>query len=203
MTLAGRGVPTLVGAAFKNHGIHNLLDAVIDYLPSPADVGESTADRRRDDLQTRKVGDDEPLAALAFKVQSDDAGGQLTFVRVYTGMPARRRRGAQRDEGHNEQIGRLVRMFANHREDIRQIEAGMIGAVLTSARQARHRRHAVRSPLADPARSRSRCRAPVMGVVVEPETEEDHAKLDRRARAPRDRGPVVPRQDRSPTPARS
>src|SRR5690349_11264570 len=86
VTLTGRGVPTLVGAAYRNQGIHNLLDAVLDYLPSPADVHEI----RGQDLSKRTItvetADKEPLAALAFKVQFDDAGGQLTFVRVYTGI---------------------------------------------------------------------------------------------------------------------
>jgi elongation factor G len=173
VTLANKGVPTLVGAAFKNQGIHNLLDAVLDYLPSPADIDEI---RGQIDgaLEIRKVGDGEPLAALAFKVQTDDAGGQLTFVRVYTGILRVGSTVLNVTKGHNEQIGRLVRMFANHREDIRQIEAGMIGAIIGG-------KISTGDTLADP-------RAPimldaiavpnaVMGIVVEPETEADHAKL--------------------------
>ena len=102
-TLAGRGVPTLVGAAFRNKGIHNLLDAVAR-LPAvagrrPAVRGRDPRSRRRRRRCRARPCDDQPLAALAFKVQIDDAGGQLTFVRVYAGMPARRRRGAQRDQG--------------------------------------------------------------------------------------------------------
>src|SRR6185369_8531593 len=178
----GRGVPMLVGAAFRNQGIHNLLDAVLDYLPSPADVAEI----RGRDLQdptgaptlartvTIETADSEPLAALAFKVQFDDAGGQLTFVRVYTGILRVGDAVLNATKGHNEQIGRLVRMFANHREDIRQIEAGMIGAIIGS-------KISTGDTLADP-------RAPIMldaiavpnaviGIVVEPETMEDHAKL--------------------------
>ena len=170
VTLAGKGVPTLVGAAFKNQGIHNLLDAVLDYLPSPADVGEV----RGADLQTRKIGDKEPLAALAFKVQTDDAGGQLTFVRVYTGILRVGETVLNATKGANEQIGRLVRMFANHREDIRQIEAGMIGAVIGGKLSTGDTLCDPRSPILLDSIAVPN---PVMGVTVEPETEEDHAKL--------------------------
>src|SRR5262249_55881234 len=85
VTLANKGVPTLMGAAFKNQAIHNLLAAVPESLRPPADIGDIRG-RNGELLETRKVGDNEPLAALAFKVQTDDAGGQLTFVRVYTGI---------------------------------------------------------------------------------------------------------------------
>ncbi len=180
VTLANRGVPTLVGAAFRNQGIHNLLDAVVDYLPSPADVGEIRGRDPADPLAAptlvRKAADDEPLAALAFKVQADDAGGQLTFVRVYAGSLRVGDAVLDATKGHLEQIGRLVRMFANHREDIRSIETGMIGAILSSGN-----RIATGDTLCDP-------RSPILldpiqvpnaviGIVVEPETEEDDAKL--------------------------
>jgi len=178
VTLACRGVPTLVGAAFRNQGIHNLLDAVLAYLPSPADVG---AVRGRDPgdpsgapTLSRAIGADQPLAAFAFKVQFDEAGGQLTFVRVYAGCLRTGDTVLDATKGHLEQIGRLVRMYANHREDIRQIEAGMIGAIIGG-------RLATGDTLCDP-------RAPILldpmavpnaviGVVVEPETADDHARL--------------------------
>ena len=178
VTLAGKGVPTLVGAAFRNQGIHNLLDAVLDFLPSPADVGEIRGLGLDSDLQTRTVADSEPLAALAFKVHNDDAGGQLTFVRVYTGILRVGDAVLNATKGHNEQIGRLVRMFANHREDIRAIEAGMIGAVVSPSGTGRL---ATGDTLCDPRSpillDAIAVPSPVMGVVVEPETDEDHAKL--------------------------
>jgi len=190
VTLANRGVPTLVGAAFKNQGIHNLLDAVLDFLPSPVDLGpvrgRDVADPTGAPSVSRVVGDDQPLAALAFKVQHDEGGGTLTFVRVYTGCLRVGDSVLDATKGHLEQIGRLVRMFANHREDIRQIEAGMIGAVhdpvpATAHPSQRGSRVATGDTLCDP-------RAPilldtitaptaVMGVIVEPETDEDHARL--------------------------
>ncbi|HEV7555980.1 MAG TPA: elongation factor G, partial [Kofleriaceae bacterium] len=184
ITLSGRGVPTLVGAAFRNQGIHNLLDAVLDYLPSPADIGQirgrDPADPDGAPTLVRTIGadaDSQPLAALAFKVMTDADGGQLTFVRVYAGTL--RVGDAVLDAtkgGHLEQVHRLVRMYANHREDIRLIEAGMIGAILSSTAKI-----ATGDTLCDP-------RAPilldpmsvpsaVMNIVIEPETEDDHARL--------------------------
>jgi len=189
VTLHGRGVPTLVGAAFRNQGIHNLLDAVLDFLPSPADIGEVRG-RDPDDRSgppgaptvVRKItGKDAPLAALAFKVQFDDAGGQLTFVRVYTGILREGDAVLNATKGHNEQIGRLVRMFANHREEIRQIEAGMIGAVLSSASSVGGGKLATGDTLCDPRApillDPIGVPSPVMGVVVEPETDADAIKL--------------------------
>ncbi|MBL0221086.1 MAG: elongation factor G [Myxococcales bacterium] len=182
ITLSNRGVPTLVGSAFKNQGIHNLLDAVIDFLPSPNDFvevrGRDVADPAGAPTIIRTIGDDQPLAALAFKVQNDDHGGQLTFVRVYAGCLRVGDAVLDATKGHLEQIGRLVRMFANHREDIRQVEAGMIGAVVSTAGTSKL---ATGDTLCDP-------RFPllldamtvpnaVMGVALEPETDEDHAKL--------------------------
>jgi len=156
ITLAGRGVPTLVGAAFKNLGIHNLLDAVIDFLPAPS------------------AKPDQPLSALAFKVQFDETGSQLTFVRVYTGVLKVGDSVLNATKGANEQVGRLVRMFANHREDIRQIEAGMIGAVMGGRLATGDTLCDPRTPvLLDPISVPTA----VMGVVVEPETADDHVRL--------------------------
>ena len=167
VTLANRGVPTLVGSAFKNQGIHNLLDAVVDYLPSPAEV----AGRGR-------VGDDEPLSALAFKVHYDEAGSQLTYVRVYAGCLRTGDAVLDATKGHLEQIGHLVRMYANHREDIRQIEAGMIGAVVKAPGATKL---ATGDTLCDPAHpivlDPIAVPEPVIGVTVEPATAADHARL--------------------------
>ena len=197
VTLSGRGVPTLLGAAFHNQGIHNLLDAVIDYLPSPADVGPVRGRDPQDPTAapslSRAISGDEPLAALAFKVSVDDRGGQLTFVRVYAGTLRVGDTVLDATRGHLEQIGGLCRMFANHREDLRQIDAGMIGAIVD--RTAPHVGGAAEGPdgpivagklgtgdtLCDP-------RSPILldamviptaviGVTVEPETADDHARL--------------------------
>jgi len=199
ITLGNRGVPALVGAAFRNLGIHNLLDAVLDYLPSPADFAEVRGRDPRDPTGAptvvRQIGgpggsgeqaDREPLAALAFKVQIDEAGGTLTFVRVYAGCLRVGDAVLNATKGHLEQIGRLVRMFANHREDIKQIEAGMIGAVhdpvpVTAHPSLRGTRLSTGDTLADPRApillDAMRVPSPVMGVVIEPETDEDVAKI--------------------------
>jgi elongation factor G len=189
VTLSCRGVPTLVGASFRNQGIHNLLDAVLDYLPSPVDVheirGRDPGDPTGAPTLVRTPGDDQPLAALAFKVQNDNGGGQLTFVRVYAGTlrvgDNCLRLGGALDgtRGHLEHIGRLVRMFANHREDIRQIETGMIGAVVSTSSSGS--RLATGDTLCDPRSpillDPMAFPSPVMGIALEPETLEDHAKL--------------------------
>ena len=191
VTLHGHGVPTLVGAAYRNQGIHNLLDSVLEFLPSPADIteirGRDPGDAAGAPTLARKVtvetADSEPLAALAFKVQFDDAGGQLTFVRVYTGILRVGDAVLNATKGHNEQIGRLVRMFANHREDIRQIEAGMIGAVVVSAAAAASGggKLATGDTLCDPRfpilLDPIPAPNPVMGMVVEPDSDDDHARL--------------------------
>jgi elongation factor G len=187
VTLASRAVPVLVGAAFENIGIHNLLDAVVDYLPSPIDVGVVRGRDPQDPtgaptIVRAAVSDDEPLAALAFKVQSDDAGGQLTFVRVYTGCLRVGDAVLNATRGQLEQVPRLVRMFANHREEIRSIESGMIGAVLTtSAGHGQGGKLATGDTLCDPRSpillDPIAVPTPVIGIVVEPETEEDAAKL--------------------------
>ena len=179
ITLANRAVPTLVGAAFKNQGIHNLLDAVLAYLPSPADVpsvrGRDLADPHGAPTLTRAISDDAPLAALAFKVQTDDSDTQLTFVRVYSGCLRVGDSVLDATKGSLEQIGRLVRMYANRREDIRVVEAGMIGAIVASGKVG------TGDTLCDPRHPilLDTIAVPdeVIGVVVEPETDEDHAKL--------------------------
>ncbi len=180
VTLANKGVPTLVGAAFKNLGIHNLLDAVIDYLPSPADLadvrGRDPQDPASTATITRRIGDDQPLAALAFKVQSDDAGGQLTFVRVYAGSLRVGDAVLNATRGQLVEVGRLVRMFANRREEIRQIESGMIGAIVMPAGKL-----ATGDTLCDPRHpillDQITIPQTVINVIVEPETDEDAAKL--------------------------
>jgi elongation factor G len=170
-----------MGAAFRNRGIHNLLDAVVEYLPSPLDSAEVRGRDPQDPTGAPTLSrtitadsDKEPLAALAFKVQFDDRGSQLTFVRVYTGTLREGDSVLNATKGHNEPVGKLVRMFANHREDIRAIEAGMIGAVVggriaTGDTLCDPRFPILLDPMVIPD--------PVMGMIVEPETEADHVRL--------------------------
>ena len=178
-------VPALVGAAFKNLGIHNLLDAVIDYLPSPAELeavrGRDPQDPASAATIIRSSGDDQPLAALAFKVQSDDNGGQLTFVRVYAGSLRVGDAVLNATRGQLVEVGRLVRMFANRREDIRAIESGMIGAIVMTAGAMTAGRLATGDTLCDPRHpillDQIAIPQTVINVIVEPDTDEDAVKL--------------------------
>ena len=178
-------VPTLVGAAFKNLGIHNLLDAVIEYLPSPADLEAVRGRDPQDPASTatiiRSSGDDQPLAALAFKVQSDDNGGQLTFVRVYAGSLRVGDAVLNATRGQLVEVGRLVRMFANRREDIRAIESGMIGAIVMTASAMTAGKLATGDTLCDPRHpillDQIAIPQTVINVIVEPDTDEDAVKL--------------------------
>jgi len=122
--------PVLCGTAFKNKGVQQLLDAVVDYLPSPIEVG-AVRGKTEDGADTsRNPRDDEPLSALAFKVMNDPYVGQLTFVRVYSGMLNAGDSVYNSNTTKKERIGRLVRMFADKREEIKTIYAGEIAAVL-------------------------------------------------------------------------
>ncbi len=180
-TLAGRAVPTVLGAAFRNQGIHNLLDAVVDFLPSPADLGEvrGTAPGQGANEEPTAVAfpvsDTAPLAALAFKV-SYDGDEQTTFVRVYSGVLSSGQQVLNANRGTALTIGELSRVFANHADEIPQIEAGMIGAIrgLTIATG-----DTLCSPDAPILLERITVPAPVMTVAVEPDTAEDEVRLVR------------------------
>jgi elongation factor G len=128
-TLADEITPVLLGSAFKNKGVQPLLDAVIDYLPSPLDVPaiQGTDPKTEAELQ-RKASEDEPFAALAFKVMSDPYVGKLTYFRVYSGKLKAGDRVLNTTTGKTERIGRILQMHANHREERDEIGAGEIAA---------------------------------------------------------------------------
>ena len=131
VTLANKAVPVLCGSALKNMGVQPLLDAIVDYLPSPLEVPPVEGiDPKTDEKVVRQASDDEPFAALAFKVVTDAFVGRLVYFRVYSG---RLKVGAQvynSTKGRPERIGRLLLMHANHREDIEVADAGAIVATL-------------------------------------------------------------------------
>src|SRR5581483_5080313 len=129
-TIAGTVLPMLCGSAFKNKGVQPLLDAIVEYLPSPLDakpiVGQDT---KSGDEIVRKPDDKEPFAALAFKIATDPYGN-LTYFRVYSGTLDKCSYVYNSRSGRKERIGRILRMHANHREDIDSIGAGDIAAAV-------------------------------------------------------------------------
>src|SRR5262249_25132035 len=128
-TLANRITPVLLGSAFKNKGVQPLLDAVIDYLPSPLDVPPvHGVDPRTEHELSRKPAFDEPFSALAFKVMSDPYVGRLTYFRGYSGQIRAGDRVLNTTTGKTERIGRILQMHANHREEREEIGAGEIAA---------------------------------------------------------------------------
>ena len=176
-TLAASLNPVICGTAFKNKGVQPLLDAVVDYLPSPLDVGAIKAHDPKDYDQfiERNPSDDEPLAALAFKIASDPHLGKLTFVRVYSG---RLEAGAQVlnvTKGRKERIGKVYQMHANKREEIASVGAGQIVAVMglkdttTGETLADTQKPVVLESMTFPA--------PVIQVAIEPKTKSDQERL--------------------------
>ncbi len=133
--------PVLCGSAFKNKGVQLLLDAVVDYLPSPVDRGIVPGTTLDGEISGRKPADEEPLSALAFKIMTDPYVGQLTFVRVYSGILRSGETVLNATRGKNERIGRLLRIHANKREEVPAIVAGNIAPC---GSRLIHRRHAVR-----------------------------------------------------------
>jgi elongation factor G len=129
-TIANEIVPMLCGTAFKNKGVQAMLDAVIDYLPSPLDIPPVKGENDRGEPDTRKPGDDEPFAALAFKIMTDPFVGQLSFIRVYSGVLVSGDTVLTSMRGRKERIGRLLQMHANERKEIKEVRAGDIAAVV-------------------------------------------------------------------------
>jgi elongation factor G len=129
-TINNEIVPMLCGSAFKNKGVQAMLDAVIDYLPSPVDVPPVKGENQKGEPEFRKPGDNEPFAALAFKIMTDPFVGQLTFIRVYSGVLSSGDTVYTSMKGKKERIGRLLQMHANERAEIKEVRAGDIAAVV-------------------------------------------------------------------------
>ncbi len=132
LTLAGEIVLVSCGSAFKNKGVQAVLDAVVEYLPSPLDVKaiEGVLDDKDGTIGTRPADDDAPFAALAFKIATDPFVGTLTFMRVYSGVVCQGDGVYNPVKGRRERIGRMVQMHANDREEIKEIRAGDIAAAI-------------------------------------------------------------------------
>jgi len=130
-TIANEFVPVLTGTALKNKGVQPMLDAITYYLPSPLDVPDTPGTNpRTEEVETRKADVSAPLSALAFKIATDPFVGRLSFVRVYSGKLEAGSYVYNASNGKKERIGRLLLMHANHREEVKEICAGNIGAVV-------------------------------------------------------------------------
>ncbi len=176
-TLDQKMVPVLCGSAFKNKGVQQLLDAVIDYLPSPLDVppmyGTDPDDKEK--KIERKASDDEPFSALAFKIINDPFVGQLTFIRVYSGKLEGGTGVMNARTGKRERIGRLVQMHANNREEIKEVYCGNIVAAvgLSNVNTGDTLCDADHPVMLE----RMEFPEPVISVAIEPKTKADSKKL--------------------------
>jgi elongation factor G len=168
--------PVLLGSAFKNKGVQPLLDAVIEYLPSPLDVPPvHGVDPRTEHELSRKAATDEPFAALAFKVMSDPYVGKLTYIRVYSGQAKAGERVLNTTTGKTERISRILQMHANHREEREDIVAGEIAAIVGIKNTTTGDTLATDTA---PIRLESmEFPDPVISVAVEPKTKGDQDKL--------------------------
>lgn len=131
-TIANKCTPVFCGSSLKNKGVQVLLDAVVDYLPSPADIPSIKASEpgNPENMFELPAQDDAPLSALVFKIVTDPYVGRLAYVRIYSGVLAQGQTVQNSTKGRKERIGRLIRMHADHREDVTEVRAGDIGAVL-------------------------------------------------------------------------
>src|SRR5213594_3200652 len=176
-TVAGHVVPVLCGAAFKNKGVQALLDAVVDLLPSPVEVPAIQGHLPHHDAThaTRRAADDEPFAALAFKIMTDPYVGKLTFFRVYSGVLNAGSYVYNSTKDRRERIGRLLQMHANKREEIEDVRAGDIAAAI-GLKDTR-----TGDTLCDEAHpiilEAMRFPNPVISVAIEPKTKADQDKL--------------------------
>jgi elongation factor G len=169
--------PVVCGTAFKNKGVQQLLDAIVDYLPSPLDVRpvEGIVPNDSDEPVMRKAEDTEPFSALAFKVAADPFVGQLTFIRVYSGVLSAGSYVYNSTKDRKERVGRLLQMHSNKREELKEVRAGDIAAVvglkdtLTGDTLCDLKSPVVLEAMEFPE--------PVISVAIEPKTKADQEKL--------------------------
>src|SRR5689334_18265221 len=171
-------VPVICGSAFKNKGVQPLLDAVVDYLPSPVDVPPIKGfnpNKGPEAIEERPASDDAPFAALGFKIMTDPFVGQLTFIRVYSGVMTAGSSAFNSTKQKNERIGRLLKMHANKREEIKEVYAGDIAAavglktVSTGDTICDEKKPIVLESMDFPE--------PVISLAIEPKTKADQEKL--------------------------
>ena len=174
-TLLGSLTPVLCGSAFKNKGVQPMLDAVVDYLPSPVEVGAIKGKTEGGTDAGRNPRDDENFSALAFKVMNDPYVGQLTFVRVYSGTLNSGEAVYNSNTTKKERIGRLVRMYADKREEIKTIYAGEIVAVLGLKNTITG--HTLCDPEHPIILESMDFPDPVISIAIEPKSKSDQEKL--------------------------
>jgi elongation factor G len=177
-TIAGEVVPVLCGSAFKNKAVQPLLDAIVDYLPSPLEVPPVAGhDPKTEDEMERHPDDSEPFSALAFKIMSDPYVGKLTYFRVYSGKLPSGGQIMNVTKNRRERVGRLLQMHANHREDKQAVFAGDIVAAVGLKHTT------TGDTLSDPSHpvllERMEFPEPVISVAIEPKTKADQDKLGR------------------------
>ncbi|SFO19982.1 translation elongation factor 2 (EF-2/EF-G) [Nitrosospira briensis] len=174
-TIANEIVPMLCGSAFKNKGVQAMLDAVLDYLPSPVDIEAINGEKENGEHAERHAKDEEPFAGLAFKIATDPYVGQLIFFRVYSGVVTSGDTVYNPIKGRKERIGRLLQMHANQREEIKEVRAGDIAAAV-GLKEA-----VTGDTLCDPGNvitlERMIFPEPVIHVAVEPKTKVDQEKM--------------------------
>jgi elongation factor G len=175
-TLQSKIVPVTCGSSFKNKGVQPLLDAIVDYLPSPIDIGAVKGTNPRTGApEARYPSDDEPFTALAFKIMSDPFVGKLTYFRVYSGTLSKGSYVYNASKDKKERIGRIVRMHANHREDVEVVYAGEIAAAVglnettTGDTLCDEKAPIILEAMQFPD--------PVISVAIEPKTKADQDKL--------------------------
>lgn len=174
-TLANDTVPVLCGSAFKNKGVQSLLDAIIDYMPAPDDVGAVEGVLPDGTVETRPASDEEHFSALVFKIANDSYVGSLAFLRVYSGLIKTGDMVFNPLRGKRERIGRLLQMHANNREEIKEVRAGDIAAVVGLKEVGTgdtlcEQKHAI-------SLERMEFPEPVIAVAVEPKTLADQEKM--------------------------
>jgi len=169
-------VPVVFGASFKNKGVHPLLDAVLDYLPSPLDITPVKGHHPRTfNIETRRASDDEPFSALVFKITSDPHVGSLSFIRVYSGKAKVGSSVYNATKEEEERIGRLLEMHSNKRKDIKEVYAGDIVALSSMKNLSTGDSLCLRNhPL---ILEQIRFPEPVISAHIEPKSKKEHSKL--------------------------
>ena len=175
-TIASKLVPVFAGSALKNKGVQLVLDGVVDYLPSPVDVGLVKGINPETELEeVREFRDDAPFSALAFKLQADPYVGQLTFFRVYSGVLKAGSYILNSTNGEQERVGRILRLHANIREELKELSAGNIGALV--GLKNTHTGDTLCDPEQPIILEKIVFPEPVVSLKIEPKTKADQEKM--------------------------